>query len=388
MKMRFEMTDLTEAELELQADVRGFLAQELSRGTFIPGLGMNGAKDPAFSAKLGQRGWLGMALPKRYGGHDRSAVDRFIVAEELLRWGAPIGHHWVADRQSGPVIARFGTEDQKRRFLPGICRGELSFSIGMSEPDSGSDLASLSTKATRDGDGWVLDGRKIWTTLADVNDWFVVLCRTSPSDAKSDNRLGLSQMIVDLRSPGVVATPIAFIDGTADFCEVVLDGVFVPDSLVLGEIGAGWTQSSSELALERAGPDRWLSTYLVVEELLRQHERSKVPDAVADLLGDAAAQYWVLHNLSLSVARAIDRGGSPSVEAALVKEMATRFEQDVLNSILELIDFEPSSTPRSLFERLLVTATLTAPSFTIRGGTNEILRSVAAKGLRPSGDVR
>jgi alkylation response protein AidB-like acyl-CoA dehydrogenase len=195
-------------------------------------------------------------------------------------------------------------------------------------------------------------------------------------------------MIVDLRSPGVLATPITFIDGTADFCEVVLDSVFVPDNLVLGEIGAGWGQTSSELALERAGPERWLSTYLVVEELLRQHEGGEVPHAVTDLLGDAAAHYWVLHNLSLSVARAIDRGESPSVEAALVKEMATRFEQDVLDSVLELIEFEPGSEPRSLFDRLLVTATLTAPSFTIRGGTNEILRSVAAKGLQPSGGAR
>jgi len=134
-------TELTPAERALQREVRAFLAEELPYGSFEPGLGMNGAKDPSFSKKLGARGWLGMALPKRYGGHDRSAVDRFIVAEELLRWGAPVGHHWVADRQSGPIIARYGTEEQKQRFLPAIAAGELSFCIGMSEPDSGSDLA-------------------------------------------------------------------------------------------------------------------------------------------------------------------------------------------------------------------------------------------------------
>jgi alkylation response protein AidB-like acyl-CoA dehydrogenase len=383
--MDFEATELTDAERQLRDDVRGFLAEELPRGSFTPGLGMNAVKDPDFSAKLGQRGWLGMALPKQYGGHDRSAVDRFIVVEELLRWGAPVGHHWVADRQTGPVIARFGTEAQKQRFLPAICRGELSFSIGMSEPDSGSDLASLTTKATRDGDGWVLVGRKVWTTGADVNDWFVVLCRSSPVEETGDKRLGLTQMIVDLKSPGLVATPIPFIDGTADFCEVVLDEVFVPDDLVLGEVGAGWKQNTSELAFERGGPDRWLSTYLVVEELLRQYEGGDVPDEVVDLLGEAAAQYWVLHNLSLSLARTIDRGGAPSIEAALVKEMGTRFEQDVLNAVLSAVEFDPSTPARSLFEQLLVTATLTAPSFTVRGGTNEILRSVVAKGLQPSG---
>jgi alkylation response protein AidB-like acyl-CoA dehydrogenase len=383
--IRFDTTELTANERALQAEVRSFLAAELPRGSFVPGLGMNGAKDPAFSAKLGDRGWLGMALPRRYGGHDRSAVDRFVVTEEVLRWGAPVGHHWVADRQTGPVLAKFGTEEQKQRFLPGICRGELSFSIGMSEPDSGSDLASISTKATRDGDGWVLEGRKIWTTLADVNDFFVVLCRTTPADQVSDKRQGLSQLIVDLKSPGITTHPIPFIDGTADFCEVVLDQVFVPDDRVLGEIGAGWNQNTSELAYERGGPDRWLSSYLLVEEFLRMQQGAPIPDAVAELLGSATASYWVLHQMSLSIARAIDTGGAPSTEAALVKEMGTRFEQDVINAVLRLVEFEPNLAARSLFERLLVTATMTAPSFTIRGGTNEILRSVAAKGLRPGG---
>ena len=386
--MRFEMTELTPAERDLQAEVRAFLAAELPRGSFTPGLGMNAAKDPAFSAKLGARGWLGMALPARYGGHDRSAVDRLVVTEELLRWGAPVGHHWVADRQTGPVLARYGTEEQKQRFLPRICSGELSFSIGMSEPDSGSDLASLTTKAVRDGDGWVVTGRKIWTTWADVNDYFVVLCRTSPVEETGDKRVGLSQLIVDLRAPGLHATPIPFIDGTADFCEVVLDEVFVPDDLVVGTIGSGWTQNTSELAFERGGPDRWLSTYLVVEELLRQHAGLPLRDDVADLLGDAVSMYWVLHHLTLSVARAIDRGEAPSIEASLVKEMGTRFEQDVLNAVLALVDLEPGLAPRSLFEQMLVSATLTAPSFTIRGGTTEVLRSVAAKGLRPTGVVR
>jgi alkylation response protein AidB-like acyl-CoA dehydrogenase len=386
--MQFDATELTATELALQEEVRAFLAEELPKGSFVPGLGMNAAKDPDFSRKLGARGWLGMALPTAYGGHDRSAVDRLVVTEELLRWGAPVGHHWVADRQSGPVLARFGTDEQKQRFLPGICRGELSFSIGMSEPDSGSDLASLKTKATRDGDGWVVTGRKIWTTWADVNDWFIVLCRTSPLDEAGDKRLGLSQLIVDLKSPGIEVTPIPFIDGTADFCEVVLDEVFVPDELVLGHVGEGWKQNTSELAFERGGPDRWLSTYLVIEELLRLHEGGELGDDVADVLGSAAATYWVLHHLTLSVARAIDAGGSPSIEASLVKEMGTRFEQDVLNAVLALIDLEPGLPPRTAFERLLVTATLTAPSFTIRGGTNEILRSVAAKGLQPAGGRR
>ena len=392
--IRFEPVELTPHERALQHEVVEFLGQRLPRGSFTPGLGMNAATDPAFSRELGERGWLGMALPTEFGGHDRSAVDRFIVVEQLLRWGAPVGHHWVADRQSGPIIARFGTEQQKRRFLPAICRGELAFSIGMSEPDSGSDLASISSKATRDGDGWVLEGRKIWTSGAHRNDWIIVLCRTTPRDEVDDRRQGLTQLIVDLRAPGVEATPIPFIDGSADFCDVVFDQVFVPDDLVLGQVGQGWAQNTSELAYERGGPDRWLSTYLVVEELLRREhagfaaEGDRPRTELIDLLGDAIANYWVLHHLSLSVARSIDRGEAPAVESSLVKEMGTRFEQDVLTAVLAYLDDMPDLADGSIFGRLLVAAALTQPSFTIRGGTNEVLRSVAAKGLRPTGSGR
>ena len=383
--MEFKPVELTAAEAELRAEVRAFLAEELPRGSFHPGLGMNSAKDPEFSRKLGARGWLGMALPTAYGGHDRTAVDRFIVVEELLRWGAPVAHHWVADRQSGPVIARFGTDEQKQRFLPGICRGELSFSIGMSEPDAGSDLASLSSRAVRDGDTWVLEGRKIWTTSAHENDWIIVLCRTTPRDEVDDKRQGMTQLIVDLKAPGIQATPIGFIDGTADFCEVVFDHVVVPADMVLGEVGKGWTQNTSELAYERGGPDRWLSSYLLVEELLRREaDGGHLSESLLDLLGDTVANYVVLHHLSLSVARSIDQGGAPSVESSLVKEMGTRFEQDVVAAVLAYLDEAPNAAGDSLFERLLTTAALTQPSFTVRGGTNEVLRSVAAKGLRPS----
>jgi alkylation response protein AidB-like acyl-CoA dehydrogenase len=376
--MRFEPTQLTEAELTLQGEVRAFLDEELPRGSFTPGLGMSSGADPSFSKKLGERGWLGMALPARYGGHDRSAVDRFVVIEELLRRGAPVGHHWIADRQSGPIINRFGTEEQKRRFLPAISRGELAFSIGMSEPDAGSDLASVKTRAIRAEGGWLVSGTKIWTSGAHRNDWFIALCRTSDEE---DRHSGLSQFLIDLRSEGLTVNPIKFLDGTAEFNEVVLSSVFVPDDLLLGEVGMGWTQVGSELAFERGGPDRWLSTYLLVEQFLREYDATALGDRALDLLGDTVARWWVLRQLSLSVARAIDQGGAPATQAALVKEMGTRFEQDIVAAIERLVEIEPSPQSVSLFERLLAEAVLTSPSYTIRGGTVEILRSVAARGL-------
>jgi alkylation response protein AidB-like acyl-CoA dehydrogenase len=376
--MRFEPTELTGDELALQREVREFLAAELTSGSHAPGLGMQAGRDPAFSRRLAQRGWVGMALPRRYGGHDRRAVERFVVVEELLRHGAPVSHHWVADRQSGPVINRFGTEAQKERFLPPICRGELSFSIGMSEPNSGSDLASVQARATQVEGGWLLNGTKIWTSGAHVNDWFIVLCRTSDA---ADRHEGLSQLMVDLRSDGLTVHPIPFLDGTEHFNEVVLRDVLVPDELVLGAVGQGWAQNTSELAHERGGPDRWLSTYLVVEHFLREHAGDEAGERAEVLLGEAVARWWGLRQLSLSVARQIDRGEAPSVESALVKEMGTRWEQDVLAAVQRLVDLEPSPDTTSTFERLLVRAALTQPSFTIRGGTNEVLRSVAARGL-------
>jgi alkylation response protein AidB-like acyl-CoA dehydrogenase len=375
----FARADLTEEELELQRQVRAFLAEELPRGTFTPGLGMAAPRDRAFSAKLAQRGWLGMALPTRYGGHDRSAVDRFVVSEELLRWGAPVGHHWVADRQTGPVINRFGTEEQKRRFLPAICRGELSFAIGMSEPEAGSDLAAVRTRATRADGGWVVNGTKVWTSGADESDWFVVLCRTG--DDSEDRHAALSQLVVDLRSDGLTINAIPSLSGRRDFNEVALEDVFVADELVLGEIGGGWAQNASELAHERGGPERWLSTYLLVEELMRSRSELFGAERARLVLGNAVARWWAIRRLSLSVARMIDSGEAPAVQSALVKEMGTRFEQDVLAWVQELVALDPVRDGDSLFEQLLFEAVLSAPSFTIRGGTNEILRSVASKGL-------
>jgi alkylation response protein AidB-like acyl-CoA dehydrogenase len=377
--VRFGWTELTPEEQSLQADVRAFLAAELGRDAGRrPGLGMNGAASREFSRKLGARGWLGMALPKRYGGAERSAVDRFVVTEELLCYGAPVGHHWLADRQTGAVINRFGTEEQKARFLPGIASGELGFSVGLSEPGAGSDLAAIRTRAVRDGDGWVISGQKVWTTGAHRNDYIVALCRTSD---EPDRRDGLTQFIVSLSVPGLTVHPITLLDGGADFNEVVFGNVAVGQDAVLGDLGRGWSQATAELALERGGPDRFMSIYPVVEAFLREAEPAELGEQARRFLGRATASFWVLRNLALSIARAVDRGESSVHQAALLKEMATRFEQDVITELLEVIDIQPVCDSPSVFERILCEAILTRPVFTIRGGTSEILRSVAAKAI-------
>jgi alkylation response protein AidB-like acyl-CoA dehydrogenase len=376
--LRFAWTELTREELSLQAEVRTFLAAEFGDPGRRPGLGMNGAASREFSRKLGARGWLGMALPKRYGGAERSAVDRFVVTEELLRHGAPVGHHWLADRQTGAVINRFGTQEQKARYLPGICSGELGFSVGLSEPGAGSDLAAIRTRAVRDSGRWVINGQKVWTTGAQRNDYIVALCRTSD---EQDRRDGLTQFIVDLAAPGVAVHPIALPDGSADFNEVVFDNVVVGPDALLGDLGQGWSQTTAELALERGGPDRFMSIYPVVEAFLREAGSSGLGQEARRFLGRVTATFWVMRNMALSIARAVDRGESCVHEAALLKEMATRFEQDVITALLDVIDLQPVCDSPSVFEQILCEAILTRPVFTIRGGTSEILRSVAAKAM-------
>jgi alkylation response protein AidB-like acyl-CoA dehydrogenase len=377
--IEFEPTELTEDEIALQACVRAFLERELPRGTFEPALGMAAPIDQDFSKKLAAQGWIGMALPVEHGGHDRSPVERFVVAEELLRWGAPIGYHWFADRQIGPLIARVGTDEQRREFLPSICAAESSFCLGMSEPDAGSDLASVACRADAAPGGWRLNGTKVWTTGAHHHRWMVALVRTS---SNAERHEGLSQVIVDLHAPGVTVNPIVFLDGTADFNEVVFEDVFVPARRTLGTVGHGWRQVNAELALERSGPERWLSTYLLVEQLLRERDLLGVGDAALEVVGAAIAQWRGLRQLSLSIARMVEQGREPGAEAALVKELGTRFEQDVVLAVRQLVDVEPSLASKSLFVRLLARAVLTGPSFTIRGGTIEILRSIVGKALQ------
>jgi 3-oxocholest-4-en-26-oyl-CoA dehydrogenase alpha subunit len=380
MRLGFALVELTSAERDLQQEVREFLARELPRGSFEPGRGMDNEPNREFSRELARRGWVGMALPKRYGGHERGAVDRFLVVEEMLRWGAPLQHHWTADRQSGQVILRFGTEEQRQRFLPLICSGEIAFAIGLSEPDAGSDLAGIKTRATKvEGGGWCLNGTKIWTSNAHNSDWMIALCRTSDAE---DRHHGLSQLLVDLGAAGVSIHPIPFLDGGHQFNEVVFEDVFVADDLLLGNEGNGWAQTGNELSYERAGPERLLSAWLLVEEFLRAHEGTELGERATATLGWAISRFWGIRQLSLSVARMIDQSEAPAIESALVKEMATRFEQDVIQAVSELVDEAPSQASHDLLSRLLASSILAGPSYTIRGGTNEVLIGVAAKGLR------
>jgi len=368
-------TELTKDERALQAEVRGWLDERLPDGSYPVGLGMVGAFDPQFSRDLGAQGWLGMALPREYGGGGRTAVERLVVVEELLARGAPVGFHWVADRQSGPSINLHGTEEQKQEFLPRIARGEVSFAIGMSEPDSGSDLASIRAKAEPVDGGWVINGSKIWTSGAHLVDYTLGLFRTG-----DDAHGGLTQFIIARESPGLTISPIQFIDGEQHFCLLTFEDVFVPDTRRLGEVGWGWMQNEGELVLERGGVDRWMSAIPVLERWVHRELDSSSARLKEDLAG-ITARCWAFHGMSLAVARMVDAGERPKTEAALVKDMATRFEQECVEIVVRHLGRMPDPASEDPFEALLATAVLDKPSWTIRGGTTEILHNLIAKEL-------
>jgi alkylation response protein AidB-like acyl-CoA dehydrogenase len=371
--MQFIPTSVSPAELTLRDEVREHLREAVpaERRTMLGMAGVDG-HDPVFSRSIAARGWLGLTVAKELGGQGGTAVQRLLLTEELLAAQAPVAAHWVADRQSAPVIASYGTPEQKARFIPAIVAGEAYFSIGMSEPDAGSDLAAVSTTAVKVEGGWRLNGTKVWTTLAHLNHWFIVLCRTAPSERRHE---GLSQLIVDLHAPGVTVRPITTLDGEQEFCEVSLEDVFVPDDLLLGEEGDGWAQCTGELAFERGGPDRYLSAWGLLAHLV-----THAPEGSQEVLGRLLARYRIVRELALSAARTLDQGGQPATEAAVTKDLGTILEQDTVEAVRAwlLPELDPWSSDR--LEQLLARAVLTSATFTLRGGTTEILRSIVARG--------
>lgn len=368
---------MPEAE-KLRGEVRAFLAEELKTiPPHVRAASWSGF-DADFSRKMGQRGWIGMTWPKQYGGHERTSLERYVVLEEMLAVGAPVAAHWIADRQSGPLLLRFGTEEQRQTVLPKIAAGELFCCIGMSEPDSGSDLAAVRTRAEPVEGGFRVNGTKLWTTFAHRAHYMLLFCRTSGSP--SDRHGGTSQLLVDLKTPGISIRPIADLTGAKHFNEVAFEDVFVPSSALIGEMGNGWHQVTSELAYERSGPERFLSSFVLFAELvrvLRDHPSEQATVAV----GRLASHFVVLRQLSRGVAWLLQNGKNPALEAAVVKDLGALVEQEIPDIVRSLVEIEPGSERTAELARTLHYTVLAAPSFSLRGGTREILRGIIARGL-------
>lgn len=364
---------------QLRAEVRAFLATRLASHTALQRSDSWNGFDRDFSRAMGAQGWLAMTWPKRYGGQERSAFERYVVMEETLAAGAPVGAHWIADRQSGPSILKFGTEAQKQAILPGIAAGETAFCIGMSEPDSGSDLAATRTRAEATGDGWRINGTKIWTTFAHKADWMILFCRTSGTVA--DRQAGTSQILVDMRNtPGMTIRPIIDLAGQHHFNEVHFEDALVPREALLGTEGDGWNQVMSELAFERSGPERFLSSMQLILELVGLLRNSD-SDLARAAIGRLTAHLMVLRRLSRGVAAMLEAGENPSVHAAIVKDLGAVFEQSIAGIARTLIDTEADLAAQEDYPAVLANIMMNTPSWSLRGGTREILRGIIARGL-------
>lgn len=378
MSIEFPPVEVPLHVRELRAEVRKFVVRECGPIPAVERANSWARFDAEFSRKLGERGWIGMTFPRRYGGHERSPLERYAVVEELLAAGAPVAAHWISDRQSAHNILRHGTEAMKEKWLPQLLRGTAYCVIGMSEPNTGSDLASVRTRATRVEGGWRINGQKIWTTQAHRSHLMIALVRTQGE--ANDRHRGLSQFLIELDRPGIRIRPIADVLGETDFNEVFLEDVFVPDEALLGSEGDGWKLVNSELALERSGPERYLSSYALFVELLRVV--GPEPDgSMAVLIGRIAAQIWTLRLMSLSVAGALSRGQEASTQAVIVKDLGNSFEQDLPRWIQAAADAGVALEDDNDFAAVLSYLLQASPSFSLRGGTREILRGLIAREL-------
>jgi len=368
---------------ELRGSLREFLAADRAEFDWQPSVdAWLSSWDEPFSARLGAAGFLGLTIPTEYGGRGLGHLHRYVVTEELLACGAPVAAHWIADRQVGPGLLSYGTEEQRTRILPKIAAGKYFSAIGMSEPQAGSDLAAAAARATRTDGGWVLSGTKVWTSGAHLCHQIVVLVRTSPLDPER-RHAGFSQFIVPTESPGIGISPIVLMTGEHHFNEVTFDEVFIEDTNLLGKEGDGWRQVTAELSFERSGPERILSTAPMLTALMRVlADQGDLDDHAAAAVGELVARVISLRQLSVSVARALAGGQSPVNEAALVKDLGTRFEQESVDLAADLLSYVRADTGgRAQVAALVEVARVHAPMFTLRGGTNEVLRGMVARGM-------
>jgi alkylation response protein AidB-like acyl-CoA dehydrogenase len=379
--MDFRFTSEQEA---FRQEIRAFVREAMPEPPAIPEDAWIIGFDRTFSKKLAARGWLGLTWPREYGGQGKSYLDRLILTEELLRHGAPVAAHWLGDRQMGPSILRYGTPEQKRKFLPGIIAGDIVFCIGMSEPGAGSDLAGLQTKAVDDGDAYVLSGQKIWTSFAHLADYCYLVARTNSDVPKHK---GISEFLVDMRTPGITIKPIVDMTGAHHFNEVFFDQVRIPKDCLVGEKDRGWYQIASQLDYERSGIERLMSNYPILGAITRYvQETGQIRrELVRHRLAQLHIEFTMGRFLVYKVAWLLTQGVIPNAESAAAKAYCTEFEQRLAQAASELMGGYGQLLPGSHQARLqgrIARAYLYAPAYTIQGGTSTILRNIiATRGL-------
>jgi alkylation response protein AidB-like acyl-CoA dehydrogenase len=376
----------TEEQDAFRQEVSAFLEGEIARGLFRPSCdGWIQGFSPEFTRKVAERGWIGLSWPKEYGGQGRSNVDRFILTEEMLRYGAPAALHWFADRQIGRAIIHFGTDEQKKEFLPLIRRGEAYVGLGMSEPEAGSDLASLQTRAAEDGDSYIINGQKMWTSCARYMNYLYLVARTDPTAPK---HRGISELIIRADLPGMTIVPTIDITGTEAWGEVFFDNVRVPKTSLIGEKNRGFYQIVNQLDFERSGLERLMGNYPLFDAIVRfckETERDGSPLSRSPLVRDKLArlqvEYEVGRLLTYRVALVIDAGRAPNMEAAMAKFYCTAFEQHLADLSTRILGLYGQLIGESKWAPIFGMAPhsyLGSMGYSLQAGTSEILRNVVA----------
>jgi len=380
----------TDEQQQFRKEVREFLEEELQNGTYDRREeAYQEGYSPEFSRKLAAKGWIGISWPREYGGADRGHVESMILEEELLRYGAPTLYHHNGANLVGPGLIAFGSEELKREFLPRILRAEVSFCLGYSEPNAGSDLASLETKAMESGETYIVNGNKTWTSFADKSDYCWLLARTDPQTSK---HRGLSVLLVDMKLPGVSVRSLIDITGDKHFNEVFFEDVAVPNKMLVGEKNRGWYQIALNLQLQRGGLARVMGNYPLLVDLVKyaretmQNGQPLIKEPlIRNMLANLVIEFQAGRLLCYRVAMLLDAGESASCESSVAKVFGSEVSQrvaDVATRVLALHGQLMPGSPGAHLQGRAARNFLYSLSFTLGGGTSEIQRSIiATRGL-------
>ncbi len=376
----------SQEQQQLRQEVRDFLEAEIGQGLWQPNCdAWITGYDPAFTKRVAAKGWIGLTWPKEYGGQGRSFIDRLIVTEEMLRYGAPAACHWFADRQIGGAIVHYGTDEQKAELLPKILHGEAYVGLGLSEPEAGSDLASLKTRATEDGDDFVLDGQKVWTSGGSYMNWIYLVARTDPEAPK---HRGISEFLFETGLPGITIRPIVDITGEAHFNEVFFDSVRIPRTCLIGEKNRGFYQVINQLDYERSGMERLMANYPLFQTLIqyaKETRRNGKPLSEAPGIRSRLAQLKIEFEIGrlhmYRVAMVMDEGRAPNWESAMSKAYGTTFEQRLASTAMEILGLYGQLSPQSKWvpmQGMAYHSYLSSKGYSLQAGTSEVLKNIVA----------
>ena len=330
-----------------------------------------------FQRKLAEAGWLGLTWPVEYGGRGLGPVEQAIFLEELARIEAPMVPGMIGIAVIGPVIAALGTEEQKARYLSKMLLGDEIWAQGFSEPNAGSDLGSVATRAARHGDHFVVNGQKTWTSLAHVADRIFLLTRTDPEARK---HRGLTCLLVDMKSEGVSVRPLKMMTGDADFNEVFFSDVRVPVGDVLGEINGGWNVAITALMFERAnlGGGAWIVLAQFLDTMIgAARERGVLGDPlVRQMIARAYIELQVFHATTLRALSKVGKGELPGPEGSILKLFWSEANQRMAQSAVEILGPYGQLTEGSPAD--ISYHYLRSRGNTIEAGTSEILRNTIA----------